>query len=345
MNVNVASEVNDAGYNSVKACVKYFGANEVLKDVLSAGANGKIRVEAYSSPDFTGAPVARGYFAGDYVSLTNDDYSANVVLKGVTSGSYYIRAFIDSDGDFKRANWESWGYANRRDLTSGKNIFTPVPVTVGPEVATAPLARVYIEDVDNDGDWLPDAWEWVTSGGSLTAKGPGEFFDENVFEFAEDFQKRFTHISASGAQNSTKYMALASDSVKSANMTALLLGVDTMGYASSSAALSAWISPELVEDGVSIESLTIAAGKVTIKVAGKTSAPQASGVESPLYNVVIPNTTLLTVTCNVYVKETLASNEWKLSTSEKITVGGEAVEINAEIAGAASGFYKVELVK
>jgi peptidyl-prolyl cis-trans isomerase B (cyclophilin B) len=58
-------------------------------------------------------------------------------------------------------------------------------------------------------------------------------------------------------------------------MTALLLGVDTTGYASSAAALSAFVSPELVENGVSIESLRIENGKVIIKVDGE-EAPETA---------------------------------------------------------------------
>ena len=345
MNVNVASEANDFGYSCVKAAVKYFGPQEVIADVLTGGAKGKIRVEAFASPDFTGAPVARGFFAGDAASLTNDDYSANVVLKGIASGSYYLRAYIDSDGDFRRSDWESWGYANRRDVTSGKNIFAPVPVTVGPEVALAPLVTVYIEDTDRDGDWLPDAWEYVTSGGSFTAKGPGDFFDKNVFGFADDFQKRFTRVSASGKPLASNLMALSSDSMVSSDMTALLLGIDTTGYDSSAAALSAFVSPELVEDGISIESLKIENGKVFIKVAGETSAPASANASSSVYTFAGGDVRTLSVTCNVYVKENLASDEWKLAKSERITVGGEAAEIDAGEAGAASGFYKVEVVK
>ena len=45
------------------------------------------------------------------------------------------------------------------------------------------------------------------------------------------------------------------------------------------------------------------------------------------------------------MKENLASDEWKLAKSERITVGGEAAVIDAGEAGAASGFYKVEVVK
>jgi hypothetical protein len=345
MHVNANAEANDTGYSCVKVSVKYFGPDEVVEDALAAGLKGKIRVEAFTSPDFTGTPVARAFYSNDEVALDDDDYSANVVLKGIPSGSYYIRAYIDSDGDFKRSDWESWGYANRRDINSGRGIFTHVPVTVGPEVALAPLVTVYIEDTDIDGDWLPDAWEWVTSGGSFTAKGPGEFFDKNVFGFADDFQKRFSRVSASGNKLGSNLRALSSSSISSASMTALLLGVDTTGYTSSAAALSAFVSPELVENGVSIESLRIENGKVIIKVTGETSAPASASVSSPMYTFANTDVRTLAVTCNVYVKETLASDEWALAVSERVTVGGDAVEIQADKTGMASGFYKVEVVK
>jgi hypothetical protein len=352
MNANVNYEANDAGYSCVNVCVKYFGPTEVtqlIKD--STSSKDKIRVEAYSSPDFTGTPVASAFYTAAVEMLTNDNYSANVVLKGIPAGSYYIRAYIDTDGDFKRSNWESWGYANRRDAASSRNIFTPVPVTVGADVVKAPLVNVYIEDADTDGDWLPDAWEWKTHGGSFTQVGPGEFFEpvsgtgQNVFGFAEKFLKRFTRISVSSNPLSSNLRALTSTSISSADMTALLLGVDTTGYASGADALSAFISPELVEDGVSIESLKIDGGKVTIKVVGDTVPPAAAGVTSSVYDITVPDTKTLVVTCNVYVKESLASDEWTLAVSERVTVGGEAAEIQVDKTGAASGFYKVELVK
>jgi hypothetical protein len=346
MHVNVNADANDTGYSCVKVCVKYFGQKEVTQRVKDVAVFAdKIRIEAFTSPDFTGVPVARGYYNGMKVALTNDDYSANAVLKGIPSGSYYIRAYVDNDGDFKRDSWESWGYVNSRDNTTSRNLYTPVPVTVGPKVAYAPSATLYIENVDLDHDWLPDAWEWVTSGGSFTAKGPGEFFDANVFGFANDFQKRFSRVSASGSQLASNLRALSSSSISSASMTALLLGVDTTGYASSAAALSAFVSPELVENGVSIESLRIENGKVIIKVVGETSAPASASVSSPMYTFANTDVRTLAVTCNVYVKETLASDEWTLAVSERVTVGGDAVEIQADKTGMASGFYKVEVVK
>ena len=116
-----------------------------------------------------------------------------------------------------------------------------------------------------------------------------------------------------------------------------------IGYNSSAEALSAWIAPELVENGVSIESLAIAGGKVAIKVASKTSPAAATSANSSFYTYQISDT--LVVTCNVYVKENLATDEWKLAKSERIVAGGEAVEIDVGNASGASGFYKVELVR
>ena len=86
-------------------------------------------------------------------------------------------------------------------------------------------------------------------------------------------------------------------------------------------------------------------GKVFIKVAGETAAPASANASSSVYTFAGGDVRTLSVTCNVYVKENLASDEWKLAKSERITVGGAAAEIDAGEAGAASGFYKVEVVK
>ena len=74
-------------------------------------------------------------------------------------------------------------------------------------------------------------------------------------------------------------------------------------------------------------------------------APASANASSSVYTFAGGDVRTLSVTCNVYVKENLASDEWKLAKSERITVGGEAAEIDAGEAGAASGFYKVEVVK
>ena len=343
MNANVASEVNDSGYSSVKVALKYFGAPEVLNKALDAAdAAGKIRVEAFTSPDFTGAPAASGFYsAGTLDSLTGDSAEPVVTLKGLASGSYYLRAYIDTDGDFTKDVWESWGYLNRRDVTSSKNIFTPVPVTVGPDVAKAPEAVIYIEDADTDGDWLPDAWEWVTASGSLTAKGPGDFYDGNVFSIKDDLQKKFTRMSASGSKVSANLRALTSTSILSPEMMVLLGGIDTTGFATSTSAIESSIAPELVEGGVTIESLELVDGKVKIKVSGKTvsGAPDASA----LYQYEAVST--MPVICNVYGKTSLAEEKWTLLVSRGIVVGGDAVELDVGVEGATSMFYRVELVK
>jgi hypothetical protein len=347
MNVNATSEVNDSGYSSVKVELKYYGQIEVLNKVVGSDvAAGKIRVEAFVSPDFTGEPVSRAFFnEANVESLTNDAAFVNAVLKGIPSGSYYLRAYIDTNGNFKKDEWESWGYACRRDLTTSKNIFTPVPVTVGPDVAHAPVARIYIEDVDTDGDWLPDAWEWTTSNGSLTAKGPGEFYDTNVFKIKDDLQKKFTRMSASGSKVSANLRALTSSSLITPDILVLLGGIDTTDFATSAGALDAAVSPDLVEAGVVIKSIIIENGKVNIDIDVET---KLADVNAPgFYDVEYKQS--LFVTCNIYRKSSLDEAEWKIISSTRIEVGVgtigiplEAGEVDPEAKG---GFYRVEVLK
>jgi len=145
-------------------CVKYFGPGAV--DTDASKTNSKIRVEAYTSPDFSGDPAARTFVAADW---TTADAMSNVRLVGLKPGTYYVRAFLDSDGDFKRSDWESWGYANYRgEPGRAADIFTPKPVAISSADLRAPLVNVWIEDADTDGDNLPDVWEYDTAGANKT---------------------------------------------------------------------------------------------------------------------------------------------------------------------------------
>ena len=163
MNVYSPEEVNSTSYGTLKAAVKYFGPGAFSTDVSSMA--GIVRVEAYTSPDFTGVPAGRG-FIRDGVSVTNDSHEANVTIGGLEAGTYYLRAFIDSDGDNKRSDWESWGYVcPRGDIVSG-GIFNPVAITVG--AGAAPVEVCYIEDTDLDQDCLPDVYEYDEAGADKT---------------------------------------------------------------------------------------------------------------------------------------------------------------------------------
>ena len=117
-----------------------------------ATMKGKVIVQAFTTPDFSGDPLAQGMATSDVDALALAE--ANAWLKGLPAiGTYYVRAFIDMDGDGKLSEWEPWGY-----------VADEVTLVNDGTLAKAPLVSVWIEDSDSDGDWVPDAYEYAASG-------------------------------------------------------------------------------------------------------------------------------------------------------------------------------------
>ena len=176
---NRTFRVNVYGYG-IDVAVKYFGPGAYR--IQPTQTNGAIRVEAYTSPDFSGVPAGRT-FVRTYASVTNAAQSVNATISGLPAGTYYVRAFIDSDGNFRRSPWESWGYACRRGDAKAEAIYAPAPFTVGEGIET-PKAVVYVEDCDTDQDWLPDVWEYDAAGADkvdfLLRKGPRSGGGEHI---------------------------------------------------------------------------------------------------------------------------------------------------------------------
>ena len=158
---------NSLDYGTVNVAVRHFGP-------ASIRSSGVIRVQAFETPDFSGLPVGQGYVAdvsevGSYGRIS----AGNASIIGLPAGNYYIRAFVDTENDGIRQDWETWGCACARDRDAGQ-IFTPRSVQVGPDVGASAIVRVYMDDCDTDQDHLPDAWEYVVNHGSLTGTGVGE---------------------------------------------------------------------------------------------------------------------------------------------------------------------------
>jgi hypothetical protein len=158
-------------YGSIAVRVKYFGPLvESLTTVPSVRKN-LIRVQAFTSPDFSGYPVAETYVT-DVSTIANASlFSTNAVIRGVAvNGTYYVRAYIDTDQNGEKSDWESWGYNCFVLDPAVASVWRPKPVTVSYQ-DMMPDATVFIEDADTENDGFPDAWEW-NENGDLATQGP-----------------------------------------------------------------------------------------------------------------------------------------------------------------------------
>ena len=142
-------------YGAVKACVRYYGPATVT--ATASAITNLVRVQAFASPDFTGMPAGEGYVTmTNSLHSTTDATTPNATIIGLKPGTYYLRAFVDSDGDCAWSRWETWG--------AGR-------AAVPPPGGNAPLAKILMEDMDTNGNLYSDAWEW-NAYGSLTNAVP-----------------------------------------------------------------------------------------------------------------------------------------------------------------------------
>ena len=139
------------------------GSYTISGDALYYGqANAsRIKVQAYESSGFSGLPSAQA-------SLNN---ISSFALMGLVADSYYVMAFIDSNGNGELDDWESYGFH--------KNTASQFATSYGVGRVNVPPSQTGIElvirDRDTDNDGLPDAWEYDQFGG-LTAAGPGTVY-------------------------------------------------------------------------------------------------------------------------------------------------------------------------
>lgn len=259
MNVYGADEVNVAGKFSISAAVKYYGPGAV--NVLETKANGTLRVEAYTSPDFTGEPAGRT-FVKDLSSVTNAGGTVNATIVGLDAGTYYIRAYIDSDGDFEKDEWESWGYYCARageDKTSA--IFAPLSVTVGYGLKPGAVS-VYVEDTDIDQDCLPDVYEYDAAGtdktGFLKKKGASENEHNGYISVNPNLESAISDL-INGGLPITLFSA---PSRMSRSLAALIAAVDT-------------VEPSIKDSTLTVTSLDLVDGAVSITLSAEAEDPLA----------------------------------------------------------------------
>ena len=98
------------GYGSIKVAVKYFGPLVGSLSTSASKLQNLIHVQAFTTPDFTGMPVGEAYVTNVADIASTSNVTVNAIIRGVPAGTYYVRAYVDTDGDFKKAAWETWGY-------------------------------------------------------------------------------------------------------------------------------------------------------------------------------------------------------------------------------------------
>ena len=328
MNVYGANEPNNADRYRINVAVKYFGPGTM--NTSTAQTAGSIRVEAFTSPDFSGDPAGRA-FVRSLASVTDgtEHTNVNATIIGLAPGKYYVRAYIDTTGDFVRNVWESWGYAcPRGDTVAPSAIYAPTAFEIGDGVET-PTALVYIEDCDTDQDCLPDVWEYDTAGTSkvdfLTNKGPVENANNGYISVNPDLQTAISDLINGGSSIS---LLSAGPSRMPKTLAALMLGVDS-------------VDPSIDAKTLKIKSLALADGTVTIALAAE--------AEDPAAGTVFVTDGMVKVTVVVKYADSL-SGEWKSvekylekkiedgAVSEELTFSLEELGLDAT-----KGFFKVEV--
>jgi hypothetical protein len=155
-------------YGFIPVTVKYLGPGDVATDSHVKC----LRVEAYTSQDFRGVPFGVGYVADDTDLRSIHKNSVNVNIAGLpTDKEYYIRAFIDTNGNGTREDWESWGYACYRGASDRNDYYTPRPFKPT-NVEKGVGCEVYVEDADTNCNMVPDVLEYQTDGNGQKLLSP-----------------------------------------------------------------------------------------------------------------------------------------------------------------------------
>ncbi|MBR3221208.1 MAG: LamG domain-containing protein [Kiritimatiellae bacterium] len=358
-------QTNGYLYGTANVAVRYFGP----KESFDARA---VRVQAFTSPDFTGIPVAAGYVKGKSATLdaVGAKPQANCSIIGLplsapgatttgeAHGTYYLRAFIDSDKDGVCDDWESSGYLCVRDgsalnnilagdgSVSTENILNPTPIKIGPDVGYGDLAVIYIEDADTDEDGLPDSWEYAKYG-DLSKKGIELISETPAAEMLVN--KRLTGALELRANARIPTAGLSStlrSSLSNAGTLALAMGASPQDDESFTAAISGAVSPKLAEDGVSITSLEFVDGKVSITVSAETKPAEHSAAASALVDSEALKGDIPAV-ATVYWTQSLVNPQWTPVKSQNIVVGSgeDTIDIGNAVPEGVSGFFRVEVME
>jgi len=327
-------------YGKANVAVRYYGPSNVATSSV-------IRVEAYTTPDFSGEPVSRGYVTNKTdIASTNAITVANAVIPGLKVGSYYIRAYIDTQSDGACQNWESWGCYCTRDTTLG-TIYTPKSVTVGPVVGGSDIIPVYIDDCDTDRDCLPDAWEWAENG-NLKAYGSAQIFQTATGGFA--LKKSLAPGLKSGGASANGLAVMVSRALSSPRIAAQIVGVDATGTDEqvNKALSSVTDESEATPIYVAITAITLDRAARIVSITTDTEGAKTGSLLASEIYTIPGGSDLLTLTCKIWHRDSLQSDDWKVIKTQEVEIGKETktYEFNLDKdVDLASGFFKATLEK
>ena len=317
--LSCTGNINDGrGYGSIKVAVKYFGPMAEFLSATSSSPMNLVHVQAFATPDFTGVPAGEAYVTNvaDVASVSN--VAVNAIIRGVPPGTYYVRAFLDTNGNCKKDPWETWGYgcyvgdgdAPFITITRGKSTsekvsaanfpYTPRGYTVA-QNAAVPEATIYMEDADTDGDGFPDAWEMqkFDSLGSRTPITGSTFFatvNPDLLTSLPSYNLGSSIASSTANLGFTLMDAILSGSDEAMDMAADLLSA---GSRRSGNMTAVSIKSFSLEDGLSLEVVNVTApvasdlitfndeATVTLVLACSTAADFSDAVEVPVKTITI----------------------------------------------------------
>ncbi len=354
--LNVAE--NNIAMRTQGVKVRYFGP--VAADAAT------IRVQAFTKPDFTGEPVAAGYVTGLATLGDAGEVPDNATIVGIEPGTYYFRAFIDSNDNGVCDDWESMGYLCARGLI-GAVPFNPTGVKYSAGVlGEGDSIEIYIEDADTNGNSLPDAYEYAQASDAQKADGswrtntPLDAITTDSEGIGFIYSTDLATLAAGGAGTATSGMApvllaaapaagsgastvaMASQVVSTLSnpkIAALTFGYDTIEEAKAAA--------ETIADSsvIAITSLDIDTVAKSVKI-GYTSEVETltAGSSASAFYVVEGGTVSFDV--KVLYKANLGDADWTVAeVKDTVEVGTSSGVIEYPLPAAATNaqFFKIEI--
>ena len=328
-------------HGSARVAVRYYGPDNVARGAV-------IRVEAFKTPDFSGEPVSRGYVTNKAdLASTAAITTANAVIPGLKTGSYYIRAYIDTKSDAAHERWESWGCHCVRDTTVG-TIFTPKSVTVGPDVGEGDIVPVWIDDSDTDRDGLPDAWEWQEKG-NLDTYTTSQIDQTAAGGFA--LKTSLGDTLGGNTRGTPGGLAVMVRSVLSSpRIAALIVGTDATGTEAQVNRALGTASVEATAEPVSVAITAIVLDKSasTVTISADTEGVASGNAAASDFYEIPAGSDSLELTCKVWHRDNLESGDWEVIETRTVEIGKTSQDYVFDLSkdvDLASGFFKVTLEK